>query len=82
MKSSYAKKLSVTVPADLEEELQKAAKREHRTLSGVIHEAARFYLSVKEWEDLQRKVALKAATKGIRTEEDVDSLVHEMRLER
>ncbi len=82
MKSSLAKKASITLPAELENQLQKVAKTEHRTLSGVLQEAARFYLNTKQWEELQKKAVLKTATMGIHSEEDVDKLIHDMRAKR
>ena len=78
MKSS-AKKLSITLPPDLERGLQKRAKSEHRTMSGVLQESARFYLMTKEWEELQKEMSLRARSLGIKNEEDVDRLIHEAR---
>jgi predicted transcriptional regulator len=80
MKSSHAKKASITLPDALESELQKRAKKEHRTLSGMLQETARFYLTTKRFEELQEELALKAASLGIRTEEEVDRLIHESRM--
>jgi len=79
MKSSQAKKASITLPAEMEKQLQKVAKEEHRTLSGVLQEAARQYLATHRWEALQREVSLKARGLGIHNEEDVDKLIHAMR---
>lgn len=42
-----AKKMSITLPSELERALSKMAKEEHRTMSGVIQESARFYLRSK-----------------------------------
>ncbi|MBI2982240.1 MAG: CopG family transcriptional regulator [Deltaproteobacteria bacterium] len=79
MKSSQARKTSITLPEGLEEELKARAETEHRTLSGLLQEAARFYLQTKKWEALQRELSLKAKAVGIRTEEDVDRLIHQLR---
>ncbi|MBI2982003.1 MAG: ribbon-helix-helix protein, CopG family [Deltaproteobacteria bacterium] len=79
MKSSQARKTSITLPERLEEELKARAETEHRTLSGLLQEAARFYLQTKKWEALQRELSLKAKAMGIRTEEDVDRLIHQLR---
>ncbi len=46
-----AKKLSITLPSDLEKELSKRAKEEHRTMSGVIQESAKLYLRTKTVEE-------------------------------
>ena len=79
MKSSFAKKTSITLPEKLEEELRQRAEQEQRSLSGILQEAARFYLNIKKWEDLQQKLAVKARAMGLRSEDDVVRLVHELR---
>ena len=79
MKSSFARKTSITLPEKLEEDLQSWAQLEHRTLSGILQEAARFYLNIKRWEAHQAELAPKARLLGIRTEKDVDRLIHKAR---
>ncbi|MFA4874804.1 MAG: ribbon-helix-helix protein, CopG family [bacterium] len=79
MKSSLAKKTSITLPEQLEEELRAQAEAEKRTLSGIVQEAARFYLNIKKWEALQHELVPKARKMGIRSEEDVNRLVHGLR---
>lgn len=78
MKSSV-KKLSITLPSELEKALKKRAFKEHRTMSGVLQESARFYLKARQWEELQQELSLKGRALGIRDEEAVDRLVHETR---
>ena len=79
MKSSNAVKTSITLPEKLEDELRAQAEAEGRTLSGILHEAARFYLNVRKWEGIQEELAPKARAKGIRSEKDVVRLIHENR---
>jgi metal-responsive CopG/Arc/MetJ family transcriptional regulator len=79
MTSATAKKSSISLPAALERELRQVAKREHRTLSGVLQEAARCYLDTRRFEELQREVAIAAAKLGVRSEDEVDDLVHRLR---
>ena len=79
MKSSFAKKTSITLPATLEEALRSQAGAEHRTLSGILQEAARYYLNIRRWEALQRDFVPRARRAGIHTEEDVDRMVHRLR---
>ena len=79
MKSSQARKTSITLPSQLEEELRSQAGMEHRTLSGILQEAARFYLHVKKWESLQSMLVPKARAMGIRNEADVNRLIHSLR---
>lgn len=47
---SAAKKLSITLPSDLERALTRRAKEEHRTMSGIIQESAKLYLRSKNLE--------------------------------
>lgn len=79
MKSSQAKKASITLPEALESGLKELAVKEKRSLSGILQEAARYYLNVREWEALQRELSLKAARLKIRSEDDVDRMIHELR---
>lgn len=79
MKSSLSRKTSITLPGKLEDELRVQADAEHRTLSGILQEAARVYLNVKRWEHLQRELAPKARRLDIRDEEDVNRLIHRLR---
>ena len=81
MKSCLARKTSITLPASLEKELRRRARAEHRTLSGIIQEATRSYLRVRQFEAIQQKLAPLARRMGLRTEDDVDRLVHEARRE-
>ena len=78
MKSSLAKKTSITLPAGLEEELKTQAVTEHRTLSGILQEAARYYLNIRRWKTLQEELAPQARRLGIRNERDVDTIVHQL----
>ena len=79
MKSSHARKTSITLPEKLEEELKSQAGAEHRSLSGILQEAARFYLNTRKWETLQQELALKGRMMGIKSEADVDRLIHQLR---
>lgn len=79
MKSPQAKKTSITLPPKMEGALRAQAEAEHRTLSGILQEAARFYLQIRKWESFQQDLAPKARRMGVRTEEDVERLVHGFR---
>lgn len=79
MSKSNAVKASITLPPELESELKKRAKAEKRSLSGILQEASMFYLKIKQLEELQQKLSLKAQAAGIIDEDDVDKLVHESR---
>jgi metal-responsive CopG/Arc/MetJ family transcriptional regulator len=70
---------SISLPVPLERELMKEAKVEHRTKSGLIQEAIRFYLESKRWKKLQRETAERARRLGIRSEDDVEDLIDSIR---
>ncbi|MGH7966349.1 MAG: ribbon-helix-helix protein, CopG family [Candidatus Binatia bacterium] len=70
---------TVSLPSQLSREAERTAQEEHRTKSEIVREALRFYLKERRWRKLQQQTALQAQALGIRTEEDVDRLVHEIR---
>ncbi len=70
---------TISLPPKLVREAERGAKEENRTKSELVREALRFYLDEQRWRKLQRKTALQAQALGIRTEEDVDRLVHAVR---
>ncbi|MDR7402575.1 MAG: ribbon-helix-helix protein, CopG family [Armatimonadota bacterium] len=70
---------TVSLPPSLVREAERAARQERRTKSELVREALRFYLEEQRWRKLQRRTALQAQALGIRTEEDVNRIVHEVR---
>lgn len=77
-----AEKTSITLPAALAKQLRSLAKQEHRSLSGVLQEAARYYLRVRQWESLQASFSVAATRGGLRVEEDVEALLASYRKKR
>jgi metal-responsive CopG/Arc/MetJ family transcriptional regulator len=73
------KTLTVSLPPQLARETERTAREERCTKSELVREALRFYLQERRWKKLQRETARRAETLGIRTEEDVDQLVHDAR---
>ena len=71
--------LTVSLPPKLLREAERAAREEHRTKSELVREALRFYIEERRWRKLQREVSVRAQARGIRSEEDIDRLVHSMR---
>lgn len=71
--------LSVTLPPDMLKRAQSIAKRESRTMSELIREALRHYERRSWWEEVNAYGRARAKRQGIR-EEDVDRLVHEVRV--
>ena len=70
---------SISLPSILEKELEREAKAERRTKSGMIQEAIRYYLENKRWRKLQRETAERARQLGIQSEEDVEDLIDSIR---
>jgi CopG family transcriptional regulator/antitoxin EndoAI len=70
---------TVSLPPRLLKEAERTAKEEDRTKSELVREALRMYIEERKWQKLQRKTALQAKVLGVKTEEDVDRLVHEIR---
>lgn len=70
---------SISLPKALEQDLIKEARQEHRTKSGVIQEAIRYYLESRRWKKLQREIAERARLAGIVSEDDVERIIDEIR---
>ena len=79
MKSSNSKKLSITLPQGLNQGLKAYAKKKQSTVSGVLQEAARYYLKIRQYETFQDELSAKARTLGIFEENDVGKLIKKIR---
>jgi metal-responsive CopG/Arc/MetJ family transcriptional regulator len=73
-----AKVISLSLPPDMEKEVQKVAKEEHRTISELLREAFRQYLANRDLVAI-RKEGKKVAKKMKLTEADVERIVREGR---
>ncbi|MBF8259839.1 MAG: hypothetical protein HW377_2213 [Actinobacteria bacterium] len=71
--------LSISVPPGLWDEIGDLASKEKMTRSELMRMAAREYIRSRRWADLREKGARTALKFGVRTEADVDRIVHEMR---
>ncbi len=77
-----AKTIGFSVPPDLKEEIELMAKQEGRTKSELFREMVRVYRAQRELAEFERLAAYgakQAAARGIRTEADVERLIHEAR---
>lgn len=70
---------SFSLPAETLKQTLELAKAENKSRSEVVSEALAKYYVMKQWEDLQEFGSRQAKRLGIRSEEDVDRLVHEFR---
>lgn len=75
------KVLAVSVPPEMENEIQKHAKAEHRTVSEYIREAVRQYMSIREFESTRSSVSKRLKKRKLSTA-DVESVVEELRKRR
>lgn len=69
---------NISLPPDMAEAAEKAAKEESRTKSEFVREALRQYLWGRKWKELRMYGEEKARQKGL-TEEEASALVHEAR---
>lgn len=70
-----AKVISVSLPPDMQEEMNQIAKEERRSVSEVIREAFRQYLATRSLGAVRTKARKTAKKKGIRSK-DVNTIVH------
>lgn len=75
------KVLAVSVPPEMESEIQKHAKAEHRTVSEYIREAVRQYMSIREFEATRSSVSKRLKKRKL-SAADVESVVEELRKRR
>ncbi len=68
------KVLAFSVPPELENEIQKHAKAEHRTISEYIREAVRQYMSLREFEQTRKSVSKRLKKKRLKPSDVEDAL--------
>jgi predicted DNA-binding protein len=75
------KAISVTVPYELAEALEKMGKKQGVTTSFLVSEAVKTYCDKKVLEEMRKDFSAHAAKMGIFTEEDIERVIHEFREE-
>ncbi len=70
---------TISLPPAMEREATALARTERRTKSELIREALRTYMASQKWKGLQQLGAVRAQRKGIRTEAELDRIIHELR---
>jgi CopG family transcriptional regulator/antitoxin EndoAI len=73
--------VSITLPPPLFEQAQALAKEENRTMSELMREALRRYQREQFFKKMRVQMQPAADRLGIRTEEDVVRVIHELREE-
>lgn len=76
------KPITVSLPLDLLEETQRAARAEARTRTDLIRDALRHYLASRRWQRLRAWGAETAHRLGLNTEADLQRLLDCARLRR
>lgn len=70
---------SISFPKGIAEEIEKLAKKEHKTKSGVVQEAVRQYLELRKWQKAQMEVGARARKLGLSSDDDIEKLVDTVR---
>ncbi len=70
---------SISLPAEILKEAGKIAKEKHQSRSEFIKEAVLRYVDDHHWKAMQEEAAPYATAKGVRTEQDVEGLIREIR---
>jgi len=76
---SKVKVMSLSLPREMAEEIEKRAKKEGKMKSEFLREAVRQYLEREKWKELQREFSLRAGKLGVNTEEDIEKIIDEIR---
>jgi len=63
--------ISVRLPEELEERLEKAVEEEQTNRSELLREALTTYLQLREFQRLRREMIPKAESEGVYTDADV-----------
>ena len=80
---STATTVSITLPPDLLLQAQEMAEREHSTMSELFREALRRYMQGdSDWDSLLKRTRAQGKILGVTSEEYVERLSDEYRIER
>ena len=63
--------LTIRLPEDLREDLQKLSEEQSKPVSDIVRESIRRYVAVEKFRALRRKVLPFAEAQGFLTDEDV-----------
>lgn len=76
---SRVKVMSLSLPREMAEEIEKRAKKQGKMKSEYLREAIRQYLEREKWRELQKEFSLRARRLGVNTEEDIEKIIDEIR---
>ena len=63
--------LTIRLPADLKDDLQKLSEEQCKPVSDIVRESIRRYVAVEKFRSLRRRVLPFAEAQGLLTDEDV-----------
>ncbi len=63
--------LTIRLPEDLRDDLQKLSKEQSKPISDIVRESIRRYVAVEKFRALRKKVLPFAESQGFLTDEDV-----------
>jgi len=75
------KAFSTLFPPEIVKTIERIAREENKTLPELLEEAVRQYISRKRWQKIRNWGAETAKQLGIKTDEDVERLIDEVREE-
>jgi CopG family transcriptional regulator/antitoxin EndoAI len=75
------KTITISLPPDMAEQVEKVRREEGRTKSELLREALRQYIQEREFRDIVREASKRNRELGI-TRDDVERLVDEYRAEK
>jgi metal-responsive CopG/Arc/MetJ family transcriptional regulator len=75
----HTQAISVTIPVELAEHMNKLQKTKMKNYSSMVTEALSEYLVKEEYETQAKKMSVSAAKAGIISEEDINMAVHEVK---
>lgn len=70
---------SISLPGEIIKEIEKVAKKEHRTKSGIVQDAVKQYLELRKWQVAQGEFAARARRLKLFSDDDVEGVVDEVR---
>ena len=63
--------ITVRIPDDLKSDLQRISESEHKSVSDLVRESVRRFVSVERFRQLRRKTLPFAEAQGLLTDEDI-----------
>ena len=73
-----AKVVSISLPPDMNSEIQELAKEERRSVSELMREALRQYIALSTWKNAQKQARKVAKKKNI-SPEDIQDIIDQER---